>query len=290
MKSFINIFLLLFLFLFIYSLLGMNLFYHSFNNLKIEFRENFDSYDNAIITVFQILTNSAWQNVLYLAMNSDVSNIISALYIISWILIGNYVFLNLFLAIMLDEFYKESQNSGKNADEDTEEILLKQKIKNLEKPAILPMNSPNFSGYCSNLEIEENAPIIKPFLVKKESKLKLICEKIIFHHYFELFMQIVVLLSCLSNVFETYFTSPFATEILIIFDHLFNFIFFLEFFIKINVYGIATKKDSYMRNSWNIMDFLILIVTSIYTVYRTLLNSDNKVRIEYYKSRDFFFF
>lgn len=44
------------------------------------------------------------------AYRSDVSNIITTLYLFSWIFIGNFSLLNLFLAILLDGFTNESAN------------------------------------------------------------------------------------------------------------------------------------------------------------------------------------
>ena len=62
-----------------------------------------------------------WQQVIYAsiasAKNSMVTKTISAIYYISWIFIGNFILLNLFLAILIDAFGDE------NADmEDTPEM------------------------------------------------------------------------------------------------------------------------------------------------------------------------
>lgn len=58
-----------------------------------------------------------WQQVLYSSMrasqNSMVLKTVTAIYYISWIFIGNFILLNLFLAILIDAFNTE----------DDEEIL-----------------------------------------------------------------------------------------------------------------------------------------------------------------------
>lgn len=272
----------------------MNLFYDQFDNHKIEYRENFDSYDKAIITVFQVLTNSAWQHVLYLAFNSDIHKFISATYLISWILIGNYIFLNLFLAIMLDEFFKESQNPGKNAEEDKEELLFKEKIESLEKPAIAMGQNFNNSFYNTG-EIVESA-FTRPGSGfddeprKEIKKMTLLCQKIISNNHWEHFMQIIIILSCLSIVFETYVRSDLSFTILISFDHVFNIIFLIEFIIKIIAHGIVEEKESYMRNQWNIMDFFILILSFVDSISRSIIGSNDGVQnLNYYDSRFLFF-
>jgi hypothetical protein len=44
-------------------------------------------------------------------MRSDAGSAISVLYFISWIFIGNFMLLNLFLAILLDSFSEEESES-----------------------------------------------------------------------------------------------------------------------------------------------------------------------------------
>lgn len=49
-------------------------------------------------------------------MRSSVNPVITAIYLISWIFIGNYVFLNLFLAILLDGFVAEGQQDSEELE------------------------------------------------------------------------------------------------------------------------------------------------------------------------------
>lgn len=67
-------------------------------------RKNFDTFNNAITTSFVVLSLENWNDVMYSAMSSGTNFIINAFYYISWIFIGKYMLLNLFLAIMLDSF------------------------------------------------------------------------------------------------------------------------------------------------------------------------------------------
>lgn len=56
---------------------------------------------------------------MYQLMRSNVNNIITIIYLLSWIFIGNYMLLNLFLAILLDSFSDEDEemNSKKTPEE-----------------------------------------------------------------------------------------------------------------------------------------------------------------------------
>lgn len=52
-----------------------------------------------------------WQDVMFASMRSargsSVLKAITAIYYISWIFIGNFILLNLFLAILIDSFNSE---------------------------------------------------------------------------------------------------------------------------------------------------------------------------------------
>mmetsp|Transcript_20790 Transcript_20790/g.25430 ORF Transcript_20790/g.25430 Transcript_20790/m.25430 type:complete len:149 (-) Transcript_20790:3504-3950(-) len=71
-------------------------------------RENYESFAIAFITVFQVLTMENWQTVMYSSMLAAKGSLIfktfAAIYYISWIFIGNFILLNLFLAILIDSF------------------------------------------------------------------------------------------------------------------------------------------------------------------------------------------
>ena len=103
-SSFIYLGMLLFLFIFIYALLGMQLFGGQYGFLDGSKRYNFDSFNQAFVTSFILLTMENWNQVLFIAMNSTVNKGITVLYFISAIFIGNFMLLNLFLAILLDAF------------------------------------------------------------------------------------------------------------------------------------------------------------------------------------------
>lgn len=109
LPSFSYIGLLLLLFAFIYAVLGMQLFGGTFDPSKIGGepddslpRNNFDTLHVAFITVFQVLTAEAWNEVAYdwAAMTTPWHMV----YFVSWVILGKYILLNLFLAILLDNF------------------------------------------------------------------------------------------------------------------------------------------------------------------------------------------
>jgi len=115
--------MLLIIFLFIFALLGMQIFGGKFDFGEDDKpRGNYDSFTIAFLTAFQTLTMENWNSLFYDAIRSNTLKLISALYYIAWIFIGNFILLNLFLAILLDSFLEEDE-----ADQTSEEALAAQK-------------------------------------------------------------------------------------------------------------------------------------------------------------------
>lgn len=115
--SFVYVGLLLLVFIFIYALFGMQLYGGRFTFSGETQRQNFDSFHNAFFSLFQVLTLKNWTDVLYPAMRAR-AGALGAVYIISWIYIGNYVLLNLFLAIMLNEFSAVDEEIAEEGEEE----------------------------------------------------------------------------------------------------------------------------------------------------------------------------
>ena len=138
LEQFTYIAILMFLFVFIFTLLGTQIFGGNFTfmkSYKVE-RFNFDSFSSAFYTAFVILTMENWNAILYSCLRASVSPVISLLYLLSWIFIGNYIFLNLFLAILLEGF--ESSDALQMAEEIEEESkeldrIHKELIKDMEE-------------------------------------------------------------------------------------------------------------------------------------------------------------
>ena len=106
LEQFAYISVLLFLFIFIFTLLGTQIYGGQFKFMKPNdyLKFNFDRFENAFYSVFVILTLENWNTILVTCMRSDTNQIVSFMYLFAWIFIGNYIFLNLFLAILLDGF------------------------------------------------------------------------------------------------------------------------------------------------------------------------------------------
>ncbi|CAF3954112.1 unnamed protein product [Rotaria sp. Silwood2] len=109
MKSIASLLLLLFLFIVIFALLGMQMFGGKFDHIFLveeKPRNNFDSFWGALITVFQILTGEDWNEVLYTGIRAlgglGLVGTVVCFYFIILFICGNYILLNVFLAIAVD--------------------------------------------------------------------------------------------------------------------------------------------------------------------------------------------
>ena len=88
---------------FIFALLGMQMFGGKMCGLDDgEIPHNFDTLLWALVTVFQVLTGEDWNAVMYDGMKVGGSG--TALYFVLLLIIGQFLVLNLFVAILLTNF------------------------------------------------------------------------------------------------------------------------------------------------------------------------------------------
>uniref|UniRef100_A0A8C5M5R3 Voltage-dependent L-type calcium channel subunit alpha n=1 Tax=Leptobrachium leishanense TaxID=445787 RepID=A0A8C5M5R3_9ANUR len=106
-RSIASLLLLLFLFMIIFALLGMQMFGGKFDFEDTQIRRStFDNFPQALITVFQILTGEDWNAVMYDGIMAyggpSFPGMSVCIYFIVLFVCGNYILLNVFLAIAVD--------------------------------------------------------------------------------------------------------------------------------------------------------------------------------------------
>jgi voltage-dependent calcium channel L type alpha-1D len=132
-KSIASLLLLLALFMLIFSLLGMQIFGGRLDFDDIEKpRSNFDSFWRAFVTVFQIMTGEDWNACMYYGIKSwggfqKAEAVVPVIYYISLVVIGNFILLNVFLAIAVDNL----ADADSMTQLDKEEKKLKKQQKKL---------------------------------------------------------------------------------------------------------------------------------------------------------------
>ncbi|XP_037668169.1 voltage-dependent L-type calcium channel subunit alpha-1S [Choloepus didactylus] len=123
-RSIASLLLLLFLFIVIFALLGMQLFggRYDFEDTEVR-RSNFDNFPQALISVFQVLTGEDWNSVMYNGIMAyggpSYPGMLVCIYFIILFVCGNYILLNVFLAIAVDNLAEaESLTSAQKAKDE----------------------------------------------------------------------------------------------------------------------------------------------------------------------------
>uniref|UniRef100_A0A8C4NY89 Voltage-dependent L-type calcium channel subunit alpha n=1 Tax=Dicentrarchus labrax TaxID=13489 RepID=A0A8C4NY89_DICLA len=234
MKAICSLLLLLFLFLIIFALLGMQLFGGKFNFDETQMkRSTFDSFPQALLTCFQILTGEDWNAVMYdgiMAYGGPIfPNMVVCIYFVILFVCGNYILLNVFLAIAVDNL---AGGGGK-------------KEFSGPKEKIVPI--PDGSSF---------------FILGKKNCLRVACHNLIHHPYFTNFILIFIILSSISLAAEDPIKShSFRNIVLGYADYVFTSVFTVEIVLKMTVYGAFLHTGSFCRNAFNLLDLLVVSVS-----------------------------
>ena len=137
----------MFLLIFIYALIGMQFFSETLLNAdEEESRYTFQSFEWSLITIFIILTGENWNEIMYLVIRRYGFG--AAFYFVSLMVFGNFMLLNLFLAILLkyisdnveDELNAEDDEAEEESLRDDDLDLIQRTIKQQTNNADSPKN------------------------------------------------------------------------------------------------------------------------------------------------------
>eukprot|EP00054_Salpingoeca_dolichothecata_P028079 m.210181 g.210181 ORF g.210181 m.210181 type:complete len:1539 (-) comp26120_c1_seq2:53-4669(-) len=289
---------LLQLLILVFALLGMQIFGGKFDP---EERSNFDDFWKSYITVFQMLTGEDWNEVMYAAINSyggiDTAGSLACLYFVALVVIGNYVVLNIFLAIAVDSLEALQESIEEVAEEEREEEARKRQ--SLE-PTIMPggLNDPKEAneGYLAINVDENDADGLKPpknpqpyslaglkgevnpepevdksvpdhysfYLFSPTLSARIAVNKLIWIPYFDHFILTCIIISSgLMAAEDPVNPDSQRNNILNYFDFVFTSIFAVEMLLKMFALGLIKHNRAYMRSAWNLLDMLVVISSVI---------------------------
>ncbi|KAM3872323.1 dihydropyridine-sensitive L-type skeletal muscle calcium channel subunit alpha-1-like [Diretmus argenteus] len=325
-RSIASLLLLLFLFIVIFSLLGMQVFGGKYNFPDNRpRRSNFDNFPQALISVFQVLTGEDWNSIMYngiLAYGGPaMPGILVSIYFIILFVCGNYILLNVFLAIAVDNLAEaESLTSAQKekAEDKIKRKLLRSKMpdKNEEErerlakklaeqrakiecmPTTAKLKIDEFESNVNEVkdpfppadfpgddEEEEPAIPISPrprpmadlqlkeeavplpeassfFIFGPQNKIRKLCYKIINASSFTNLILLFILLSSISLAAEDPIDPhSYRNKILAYADIVFTTVFTIEIVLKMTVYGAFMHTGSFCRNSFNILDLIVVTVS-----------------------------
>ncbi|KAM6044576.1 voltage-dependent L-type calcium channel subunit alpha-1S isoform 2-T2 [Chlamydotis macqueenii] len=325
-RSIASLLLLLFLFIIVFALLGMQLFGGKFDFEDMEVRRStFDNFPQALISVFQILTGEDWNSIMYDGIMAyggpSFPGMLVCIYFIILFVCGNYILLNVFLAIAVDNLAEaESLTLAQKAkaeerkrrkmsraypekSEDEKQMLakkLEQKAKGEGIPTTAKLKVDEFESSVNEIkdpypsadfpgDDEEDEPEIplsprpRPlaelqlkekavpmpeassfFIFSPTNKFRMLCHRIVNATWFTNFILLFILLSSISLAAEDPIRAEsFRNQILGYFDIGFTSVFTVEIVLKMTAYGAFLHKGSFCRNSFNILDLLVVAVSLI---------------------------
>ncbi|XP_052558483.1 voltage-dependent L-type calcium channel subunit alpha-1S isoform X2 [Tympanuchus pallidicinctus] len=325
-RSIASLLLLLFLFIIVFALLGMQLFggMYDFEDMEVR-RSTFDNFPQALISVFQILTGEDWNSIMYNGIMAyggpSFPGMLVCIYFIILFVCGNYILLNVFLAIAVDNLAEaESLTSAQKAkaeerkrrkmsrgypekSEDEKQMLakkLEQKAKGEGIPTTAKLKVDEFESNVNEIkdpypsadfpgDDEEDEPEIplsprpRPlaelqlkekavpmpeassfFIFSPTNKFRMLCHRIVNATWFTNFILLFILLSSISLAAEDPIRAEsFRNQILGYFDIGFTSVFTVEIVLKMTAYGAFLHKGSFCRNSFNILDLLVVAVSLV---------------------------
>uniref|UniRef100_A0A3Q4G193 Voltage-dependent L-type calcium channel subunit alpha n=1 Tax=Neolamprologus brichardi TaxID=32507 RepID=A0A3Q4G193_NEOBR len=273
MKSIASLLLLLFLFIIIFSLLGMQLFGGKFNfDETVTKRSTFDNFPQALLTVFQILTGEDWNTVMYdgiMAYGGPASSgMVVCIYFIILFICGNYILLNVFLAIAVDNLADaESLNTAQKEEEEAKKRknMCDDGTDNDELPEVPSGPRPQ---RLSELTIKEKIPPIPEgsafFIFSSTNPFRVFCHKLINHQIFTNLILVFIMLSSVSLAAEDPIRNFSARNIILGYaDYVFTSMFTFEIFIKMTAFGAFLHKGAFCRNYFNLLDLLVVGVSLV---------------------------
>ena len=254
----------------------------------------FNTFGNSFITTFIIITMDNWYVLLTAGVNDSESLMKISSFIVSIIFLGNFIFLNLFLAVLLDAFEKENtrlkleleNDNIYNINEiDDEEPVAEdnnyrkfmhvalddspraKKTLFTEKESVIINNVNGFiqqdESFMNSIfqEFNNNKSLL---IFGSQDALRLIAIKIVSHEVFHKICQGFVIF----QVFLTVLLSFQLKNEFTIYLNIGMYIFFsVEAILKIISKGLLMETDAYLLSYSNFINFVAVIGFYLKTIY-----------------------
>uniref|UniRef100_A0A8V5GXT2 Voltage-dependent L-type calcium channel subunit alpha n=1 Tax=Melopsittacus undulatus TaxID=13146 RepID=A0A8V5GXT2_MELUD len=276
MKSIASLLLLLFLFIIIFALLGMQLFggRFSFDETQTK-RSTFDTFPQALLTVFQILTGEDWNAVMYdgiMAYGGPVfPGMLVCVYFVILFICGN-------CACTGKEEEEDEEGGGSEEGQCPPPWVPVGSLWGARAQHWVPAGD-EAGGDRDSLGGPRAEPLEEPppkakvapipegsafFLLSSTNPLRVRCHALIHHHIFTNLILVFIILSSVSLAAEDPVRahSP-RNHILGYFDYAFTSIFTVEILLKMTAFGAFLHKGSFCRNWFNLLDLLVVSVSLI---------------------------
>jgi hypothetical protein len=156
-----------------------------------------------------------------------------------------------------EEIIEQVQNKMYKKSEFSISMIKMSEVKKLQGPKI------------KEIQLTGNSIMI----LKEDNKFRVYCSKIVGHDNFDNLVIILILISTILLAIEDPYEYPLSQNkgIMEILDMILSFVFLFELLIKVVVYGFAFNgEDSYLKNSWNKMDFIIVFFSMVSIIFKDI--------------------
>ncbi|XP_058931905.1 sodium channel protein type 5 subunit alpha [Kogia breviceps] len=212
---------------------------------------NFDNVGAGYLALLQVATFKGWMDIMYAAVDSRgyeeqpqwEYNLYMYIYFVIFIIFGSFFTLNLFIGVIIDNFNQQKKKIRGQDIFMTEEqkkyynAMKKLGSKKPQKPIPRPLNK--YQGFIFDI-------------VTKQA--------------FDVTIMFLICLNMVTMMVETDDQSPEKVNILAKINVLFVAIFTGECIIK-----MAALRYYYFTNSWNIFDFVVVILSIVGTVLSDII-------------------
>ena len=208
-----------------------------------------------------MLTGENWNSLLEDFAEAGASLGGVFMYFLFWIFAGQYILLNLILAVIMEQFgnMEEEEAKQKHSSPGGLRKTLSRITSSFGKFSSPIKTEGELSGFLSKRCFVCDP---KGFVVNMAQKL---ASNILFEYSIMLLIAISSIVLAAEGPQDVE-PSPFMYGL----DIFFNVAFAIEAMVKIVAMGFITPKNSYLRDSWNILDFTI-VVAGLLTIFLDLM-------------------
>ena len=195
--------MLIFIFLFTYALIGLELYAY---RLESSVASRFDTFLQAFLSVFIVLANDGW-TLIFFEHYRATNSILACVYFLSLIVFGQFILLNLFIAILIENFEQLSvRNDLSNKLNDLEREPLSTQIMQLvcfwrpkpdktnKKSKADELTDEDLQNLKLMLDLAEQQTL-SMWVFNYQGKIRQTCFAILQHKYFEWAMLLFIVIN-----------------------------------------------------------------------------------------------
>jgi len=155
---------------------------------------------------------------------------------------------------------KQAKNSDDEGSDEEESKHVDQKVSMSSYKGIKKFK---MQRRIINMVFRENECELSLYLFSQTNKFRLWCMDIVTLKKFDNFILLMILLSTLRLIIDTFIAGSLATIIFDMVDIFFTFVFLAEMILKIVSLGFVFGQGTYLKDNWNRIDFIIVCVSII---------------------------